>query len=70
MPNLVKYKGKYSHNIHIQRHGGFQSLSWLGLSSHHSVFTPHGACSKTRLPFLSFSNNTGGVKWQECSNLI
>lgn len=70
MPSLVKYKGKYSHNILTQRRGGHSVLNWLGLSSHHSVSTPHGACSKTRLPFLSLSNNISSVKWQECSNLI
>lgn len=50
MPNLVKYKGKYSHNIHILRHVGIQSLNWAELASLH--FTLHSACSKTRLPFL------------------
>lgn len=70
MPNPVKYQGKYSHIIHIHRHGRKQSLNWLRLSSCHSVFTPHVACSKSRLPFLSLSNNIDGVKWQDCSNLI
>lgn len=52
--NLVKSKAKYSHNIQVEGHGGGGSVIELvvgGLRSHHSVFTLHSACSKTRLPF-------------------
>lgn len=55
MPNPVKYKGKYSLDIGVQKHEGIQSLTWLCLSSHHT----HSACSDSRLPFLRFPNAKG-----------